>query len=155
MTIERIENGQRFCRVLRHNGTVYLAGMTADDLTGDTTNQTEQVLANTARLIEPFLARLEQSRLSEQQQVLLDILRANITELTSPFASNFSTKLTRLTPAEIQVANLVKLGKRTKEIAEIMNLSPGTISIHRKNIRKKLELTHQKTNLQTMLSINS
>ena len=116
---------------------------------------TEQVLANTARLIEPFLARLEQSRLSEQQQVLLDILRANITELTSPFASNFSTKLTRLTPAEIQVANLVKLGKRTKEIAEIMNLSPGTISIHRKNIRKKLELTHQKTNLQTMLSINS
>ena len=45
MTIERIENGQRFCRVLRHNGTVYLAGMTADDLTGDTTNQTEQVLA--------------------------------------------------------------------------------------------------------------
>jgi PAS domain S-box-containing protein len=115
----------------------------------------EQVLANTARLIEPFLARLEQSRLSEQQQVLLDILRANINELTSPFASNFSTKLTRLTPAEIQVANLVKLGKRTKEIAEIMNLSPGTISIHRKNIRKKLELTHQKTNLQTMLSINS
>ena len=60
-----------------------------------------------------------------------------------------------LFPAEIQVANLVKLGKRTKEIAEIMNLSPGTISIHRKNIRKKLELTHQKTNLQTMLSINS
>ena len=115
----------------------------------------EQVLANTARLIEPFLVRLQQSRLTEQQQVLVDILRANINELTSPFASNFSTKLTRLTPAEIQVANLVKLGKRTKEIAGIMNLSPGTISIHRKNIRKKLELTHQKTNLQTMLSINS
>ena len=53
------------------------------------------------------------------------------------------------------MANLVKLGKRTKEIAGIMNLSPGTISIHRKNIRKKLELTHQKTNLQTMLSIKS
>ena len=28
MTIERLENGQRFCRVLKHNGTVYLAGMT-------------------------------------------------------------------------------------------------------------------------------
>jgi len=26
MSIERIENGERFCRVLRHNGTVYLAG---------------------------------------------------------------------------------------------------------------------------------
>ena len=115
----------------------------------------EQVLANAARLVEPYLDRLGESGLNEQQQVLLDILRANIAELTSPFADNFSGKLTRLTPTEIQVANLVKLGKRTKEIAGIMHLSPGTISIHRKNIRRKLDLTHRKTNLQTMLSINS
>ncbi len=115
----------------------------------------EQVLASATRLIEPYLDRLRESGLNDQQQILLDILRANIAELTSPFADKFSGKLTRLTPTEIQVANLVKLGKRTKEIARIMHLSPGTISIHRKNIRKKLDLTHQKTNLQTMLSINS
>lgn len=115
----------------------------------------EQVLASATRLVEPYLDRLGDSGLTEQQQILLDILRTNIAELTSPFADKFSGKLTRLTPTEIQVANLVKLGKRTKEIAEIMHLSPGTISIHRKNIRKKLDLTHQKTNLQTMLSINS
>jgi len=35
MTIERLENGQRFCRVLRYNGTVYVSGLTADDLSGD------------------------------------------------------------------------------------------------------------------------
>ena len=93
--------------------------------------------------------------MTEQQQALVEILRANISELTSPFANNFSAKLVRLTPAEIQVANLVKLGKRTKEIAGIMHLSPGTISIHRKNIRKKLELTNEKTNLQTFLAMNS
>jgi PAS domain S-box-containing protein len=115
----------------------------------------EQVLSNTAKLVEPFLDRLKESGLNDQQEVLVDILHANINELTSPFASNFSSRLGRLTPAEIQVANMVKLGKRTKEIAAIMHLSPGTISIHRKNIRKKLDLTHQKTNLQTMLSINS
>ena len=106
------------------------------------------------KLVEPFLDRLQESRLNDQQKVLVDILRANIAELTSPFASHFSGKLVRLTPAEMQVANLVKQGKRTKEIAAIMHLSPGTISIHRKNIRKKLELTHQKTNLQTALSVN-
>ena len=115
----------------------------------------EQVLSHTAKLVDPFLDRLMKSGLTEQQQVLVEILRTNIEELTSPFAGNFSAKLTRLTPAEIQVANLVKLGKRTKEIAEIMHLSSGTISIHRKNIRRKLDLTHQKTNLQTMLSTNS
>jgi DNA-binding NarL/FixJ family response regulator len=115
----------------------------------------EQVLANTGQLVEPLLERLRKSGLNEAQQTLVEILGANVRELTSPFASKLSSRMTRLTPAEIQVANLVKLGKRTKEIAEIMHLAAGTISIHRKNIRKKLELTHQKTNLQTMLSINS
>ena len=121
----------------------------------DQTVLADQVLSNTAQLVGPFLDRLQECRLTEKQQVLVDIIRANISELTSPFAKNFSNRLFRLTPAEIQVANLVKLGKRTKEIAEIMHLSPGTISIHRKNIRKKLDLTNQKTNLQTILSLNS
>ena len=115
----------------------------------------DQVLSNATKLVEPFLDRLQECKLTEQQQVLVDILRANINELTSPFANNFSTGLIRLTPAELQIAKLVKLGKRTKEIAGILRLSPGTISIHRKNIRKKLDLTHQKTNLQTILSIHS
>ncbi len=121
----------------------------------DKASLAEQVLSNTSKLVDPFLDRLKESGLNDQQEVLADILRSNINELTSPFASNFSSRLGRLTPSEIQVANLVKLGKRTKEIAAILHLSPGTISIHRKNIRKKLDLTHQKTNLQTMLSINS
>lgn len=52
MSIERLENGQRFCRVLTHNGTVYLAGMTADDTSVDVVAQTEAVLAK----IDHFLA---------------------------------------------------------------------------------------------------
>jgi len=115
----------------------------------------DQVVANATKLVEPFFDRLNECRLNEQQQALVDILQANIKELTSPFANNFSSKMVRLTPAEIQVANMVKLGKRSKEIAEIMHLSPGTVNIHRKNIRKKLDISHQKTNLQTLLSINS
>lgn len=114
----------------------------------------DQVFSNSSHLVEPLLERLRKANLTDEQRILVDILAANIQELTSPFANNYSSKLNRLTPAEIQVANLVKLGKRTKEIAEIMHLSPGTISIHRKNIRRKLELTHQKTNLQTILANN-
>lgn len=115
----------------------------------------EQVLSNTSKLVEPFFDRLSESQLTEQQRMLVDILRTNIKELTSPFASTYSSKLVRLTPAEMQVANMVKQGKRSKEIAEIMHLSPGTVNIHRKNIRKKLEISHQKTNLQTLLSIDA
>jgi enamine deaminase RidA (YjgF/YER057c/UK114 family) len=44
MTIQRFENGARFCRALSHNGTVYLAGMTADDTSGDVVRQTHDTL---------------------------------------------------------------------------------------------------------------
>ena len=115
----------------------------------------ERVLANSVQLVEPFFDRLSECKLTEQQQVLVDILRTNIKELTAPFSCNFSTKLFRLTPVEIQIANLVKQGKQSKEIAEILRLAPGTVNVHRKNIRKKLQITHQKTNLQTMLSLNA
>lgn len=52
MTIQRFENGPRFCRVLSHQGTVYLAGMVADDLSGDVVKQTEEILGK----IDHYLA---------------------------------------------------------------------------------------------------
>lgn len=120
----------------------------------DRTILAEEVLSNTTKLVEPLLDRLKESRLTEHQEALVDVLRSNIKEVTSPFANNFSSKLARLTSVEIQVANMVKMGKQTKEIAALMHLSPGTVNIHRKNIRKKLDMTHQKVNLQTTLSQN-
>jgi enamine deaminase RidA (YjgF/YER057c/UK114 family) len=45
LTIQRFENGSRFCRVLSHGDTVYLAGMTADDTSGDVVQQTRDTLA--------------------------------------------------------------------------------------------------------------
>ncbi len=45
MTILRLALGGRFCRAAVYNGTVYLSGMTADDLMEDTAGQTRAVLA--------------------------------------------------------------------------------------------------------------
>jgi DNA-binding CsgD family transcriptional regulator len=46
---------------------------------------------------------------------------------------------------------LIKEGRPTKEIADIMNLSPATIQFYRKNIREKLNITNSKLNLQSYL----
>jgi len=71
MTIHRLENGSRFCRVLSHNGTVYLAGMTADDLSGDVMQQTRDTLAK----IDHYLAMAgsDKSKLLVAQIWLRDI----------------------------------------------------------------------------------
>ena len=61
MTIERLENGPRFCRVLTHNGIAYLSGMTADNLFGDVVQQTGDTLAKVDRYLR--MAGTDRSKL--------------------------------------------------------------------------------------------
>ncbi len=56
-----------------------------------------------------------------------------------------------LTPSEIQIADLIKQGKTSKEIASILNISPNAVAFHRGNLRKKLGLSNKKVNLRTYL----
>ena len=61
------------------------------------------------------------------------------------------SKYSNLTPKEIQVAGLVKEGKTTKEIAELMISTTDAIEFHRKSLRKKLGLKNTKSNLRSYL----
>ncbi len=56
-----------------------------------------------------------------------------------------------LTPQEIQIAELIRQGKRSKEIAALFGLSVGTVITHRNNIRKKLNLSSRDANLRSHL----
>lgn len=49
-------------------------------------------------------------------------------------------KLTRLTPRERQVLARIANGRRNREIAEELNLSPKTVDVHRTNLMRKLDL---------------
>jgi enamine deaminase RidA (YjgF/YER057c/UK114 family) len=51
MTITRIAPGPRMSKAVVHNGTVYIAGQVADDLGGDITQQTTEVLATIDALL--------------------------------------------------------------------------------------------------------
>jgi PAS domain S-box-containing protein len=110
----------------------------------------EKMLLNVKQLIEPYLDNLKQTRLSDRQTSLLNIILANLNEIVSPFAHIITNGFNKLTPKELQIADLVKQGKTTKEIAEIMSASARTIEFHRSNIRTKFGLK-AKANLRTHL----
>jgi PAS domain S-box-containing protein len=111
----------------------------------------ENVLLNTKKLLLPYLDKLKNAKSNSRQNRYLDILESNINNLISPFARTLSHAYLNFTPLEIQIADHIKQGKSTKEIAEIFNLSIRTIEFHRQNIRKKLGLKQKKSNLRTHL----
>jgi PAS domain S-box-containing protein len=111
----------------------------------------ENVLSNVKELINPYVARLNKSRLNTNQKTLVNITESNLKNIISPFISKLSSKYFNLTPMEIKVANLVKEGKTNKEIAELLCLSKNTILFHRHNIRSKLRLKNKKINLRSHL----
>jgi len=115
----------------------------------------ERLLLNINEMILPYLEKLRKSRSNELQQSYADILESNLKEITSPFYQKMASDYYHLTPKEIQIAGLIKQGKTTKEIAELIQSSPRAIEFHRNNLRKKFGLTNTKTNLMThLLTLN-
>lgn len=102
-------------------------------------------------LILPYMDKLNGSDLDERQKVLLGILGSNLNDITSSFSQSLSHNYSGFTPSEMQIASLVRQGKTSKQIADLLNLSSRTIETHRKNIRKKLGLGKKKRNLRTHL----
>ena len=111
----------------------------------------ERMLLNVRELVLPYLKKMKQTRLDDSQMTYLSIMESNLNDILSPFLKGMSSGFLGFTPNEIQVANLVKQGKTTKEIAELLNLSTKTIEFHRDNIRKKLGIKNKKANLRTYL----
>jgi len=52
---------------------------------------------------------------------------------------------------EIKVAALIKKGRTSREIAEILGIAELTVLTHRNNLRAKLGLRNEKTNLRSYL----
>lgn len=111
----------------------------------------KQVLSNIKELVDPYIAKIRRTTMDARQSAFIDIMESNLKDIVSPFARTLATRDFNLTPAEMQIANLIKQGKSTKFIAELLNLSSRTIESHRRNIRIKLGLKNKKANMRTYL----
>ena len=119
----------------------------------DVTAVGEKIQSNVKLLLVPFLDKLSRTRLDPKQRAYLDVLQSTLNEIISPFSRELSSKYVSLSPREIQVADLVKDAKKTKQIAEMMGLSKRTVDSHRQTIREKLGLKGKGNLRSSLLSV--
>jgi PAS domain S-box-containing protein len=111
----------------------------------------EKILSNVKKLVVPYMEKLRKSRLSDEQTSYVEILDNHLQDILSPFLRNLGSRHLDLTPKEIQVASLIREGKTSKEIAEVLGVSARAVDFHRDNIRIKLGIKNKKANLRSYL----
>lgn len=137
----------------------------AEDLTG--TNQALQelmrkndedrreverkVMFAAHEMIEPYLDKLEKSPLDDYQQSFLKIIRTNLGEIVAPFMKDLAHKYFRLSPTELNIANLIRQGTSTKDIADQLKLTKRNVDFYRDRIREKIGIKNTKANLRAVL----
>jgi DNA-binding CsgD family transcriptional regulator len=111
----------------------------------------ENMLANVRTLILPYVQQLMDARLPKRERTMVEIIQERLNEITSPFLNRLSSLYAILTPQEIKVATMVREGRSSVEIADVLMISASAIDFHRKHIRKKLGMTGSSRNLRSYL----
>ena len=94
---------------------------------------------------------MKSAQLKAKDKTLVEIIDTHLQDIMVPLMQNLTNANILLTPQEMQVATLVKDGKTSKEIADILIVSEATVNFHRKNLRVKFGLTNKQTNLRSYL----
>ncbi len=111
----------------------------------------EVFLTNIRQQVLPYLEKLKKRPLKDVEKGLVEMAESHLKEIASPFAQKLTSKYLNLTTKEITIASLIKEGKTSKEIAELVHVSKRDVDFHRGKIREKLGLKKQQGNLQILL----
>lgn len=105
---------------------------------------------NIKELVLPYVEKLQSKKIQDRDEIF-DILKNNLKHVCSPLTRNLRTLYAELTPREIQVINLIREGRTSKDISVIMGVSIKAVEFHRDNIRRKLGITKKGTNLMSFI----
>ena len=111
----------------------------------------KNVLTNVKMLVLPYVEKLKEVPLKPKNKTLVEIIENHLKDIISPLLQKFSNAQIILTPQEIKVVALIKDGKSSKEIADILAISEATVNFHRKSLRKKFGLKNRQMNLRSYL----
>ncbi len=109
-----------------------------------------QLQTNVNRIVRPMLDIINQ-RLGSEDQHLMELLDSALSDLLDPTVSHLEQSHANLSPRETEVCNMIRRGFSSKQMASILSVSVHTINNQRRSIRKKLDISDNRTNLETYL----
>jgi DNA-binding CsgD family transcriptional regulator len=91
------------------------------------------------------------AKLGDKDQHLMELLDSALSDLMDPVTGKLEQAHANLSPREIEVCNMIRRGFSSKQIASILTVSVHTVNNQRRSIRKKLNISDNRTNLETYL----
>ena len=115
-------------------------------------NYKEQISESVESLLMPIVKKLKKrgGNLSPKD---ISLLENSLDSIVGKEIDVFRKNLVKLSPRELDICELIREGKSSKEISSVLNLSTLTIHKHRESIRSKLQLKNKSTNLSAYLRV--
>ncbi len=96
---------------------------------------------NVKKLVKPVIHELQENYGANQAgKQMMTFLESLLEKIVEPYMNNAVNSICDFTTREIEIMQLIKQGKSSKEIASMLFVTEKTVAFHRGNIRKKLEL---------------
>jgi DNA-binding NarL/FixJ family response regulator len=148
--IDRINRERQILRELKESNIAIGVLLRRAELEKDEIRTS--IVANIKELVLPYLDKLKNYRSNADYLACIDIAESNLVDICTPLVRNSSLQNANLSPMEVRIANLIRAGKRNKEIASILGVSVNTVMTHCYRLRSKLGLKQQKVNLRAYLN---
>lgn len=111
----------------------------------------DELVQQVKEQVLPTLERIAEEDSSDVRQNYKSVIEDQLVDMSDNSTDPLDNILYKLTPREGEVCRLIALGRKTREICELLDLSFETMQTHRKNIRRKLGLIGEKVSLAVFL----
>lgn len=117
------------------------------------------LLSNTLEDVSEAIRSNHLSKIAEYREktsspllkTCLEIIEQSIKDALSSDTGIDESLYSLLTPSELQIANFIRMGKSSKEIAHTLQIAGKTVENHRNNLRNKLGIRNKGVNLRSYL----
>jgi PAS domain-containing protein len=113
------------------------------------------IVANVETMIVPLLEQLRRLLGAAPEAIYADAAIRNLRELVYPLAQSLDALATggaQLTVREREIANLIRSGRSSAEIAQALCIAPSTVAFHRASLRRKFGLAARGPSLAAHLA---